>query len=129
MIEHQEFVENEALRLGTAGEHPILLDLRTQLNKIESRKRKFTEVGFYTELILAGDAVPAQFTGTLGIHGIGGFCDSMRDGFSMILWAPDGRIKTIEGLANEGSWDLTTYPILSIDLRIRSALSSLGLPS
>ncbi len=96
-------LERAVLRKVLEGDHPVLVQLRLQLDSCRAEKREYSGVGFFTTLVVANDAhraddenlrfgdVVAEITGI--VHGAG-----------FVVYVEHGQLVMLEGYTYDEPW-------------------------
>lgn len=94
-------LELDALSWLLAGDDPVLVALRSQLDKVESFTRHYTVVGFFLNMILPEDVSGVDklyaVRSRIILGDLGGRFTSTATDFGLILFVSEGRISTLEG--------------------------------
>lgn len=115
MTDFQTLIEDRAANLF-AGTHEVLKPIIGHLKMVEHRERDFTGVGFYTTLHYSNEATPLRFDQDWSfVGGVHGECSEMPEGFWIGFHLSGGFLRTIEGLAHEGNWQIESEPELTMN--------------
>jgi hypothetical protein len=102
-------LETEAIRLLLAGEHPVLAQLRRQVDQIAGINRQFTGAGFYTTFELGSDVPGLPGLPRFAISDVSGSLGGTANGACFVLFIEAGKIKMLEGatFGFEDKWPST----------------------
>lgn len=89
-----EPIERDAIQMLLAGEHPILEILRQQFDQSTGAQRKFTGVGFFTDLVVDDD-LPTVRKSRIVISDISAEVEGLEYGCGFNLFV-EGRELTLE---------------------------------
>lgn len=98
-------LERAVLEKLLDGNHPVLAALRAQLDSCEVSSRKFTGVGFFTNLKPDRSVGPAP-TPRPRIHitGIDARMSGLKHGAGFMLLVTDGYLDFLEGFSYDEPW-------------------------
>jgi hypothetical protein len=87
------------------GEHPTLATLRTQLKHCRAKKREFSGVGFFTELLVPKEYPSATLSRSrIQIGDVIADMKNVENGVGFLLSIEDGRLSMLEGYTFDEPW-------------------------
>jgi hypothetical protein len=99
-------LERAVLTELLAGDHPLLEQLRNQLAHCRVSRRKYTGVGFWTDLDVGGNA-PAVNDMKLRFGDVIADIDGMAHGAGFVLFIEHGLLSNLEGYGYDDPWPST----------------------
>ena len=97
-------LEVEVMEKFLAGPNPILGALRAQFRTASVKKREFTGVGFWLDIELAPDAVPARLSQSLHLTDVGAELEGVTRGIGFVLHVLGGQMSLLEGFTYNEPW-------------------------
>ena len=85
------------------GDHPILGELRRQLELSSVRKREMTGVGFYLYLDVPEDSLSMPSADFI-LDDVNANIAELRHGAGFVLYVRDGRLSMLEGFSYDEPW-------------------------
>lgn len=96
-------LESDLMRLLLAGDHPVLAQLRHQLETARVVNRELSGVGFFTTF--AVDAPPvANAPKKFWLGDVHGAMAKVRHGAGFVLFVDEGRLNMLEGFTYDDPW-------------------------
>jgi hypothetical protein len=87
-----------------AGDHPVLVALRTQAGRAQVTRREHTERGFSCEFETPADLPPAETRSDFRIGDVNASLDGLEHGAGFLLFIRNGRLAMLEGYTYEEPW-------------------------
>jgi hypothetical protein len=91
-----EPVEDQAMHMLLAGEHPTLEVLREQFSRSQIRGRDFTGIGFFTAFEVLDNRPKLQPPRRIVIDDVCADVDGLEYGCGFMLFIEDGLLSTLE---------------------------------
>ena len=107
-------LEKSVLAKILEGNHPILEDLRIQLENIKAIKREFTGYGFFTTFLVSSESIKSRISGLSFAFGdVTAQIDDLEHGAGFVLFVENGAIHVLEGFSYDEKWPetLTNYEL------------------
>ncbi len=113
-------LENNVLSWNLSGNHEILQELRQQYHSSRVKKRQFTGVGFYTDIVVPHiipplhHKYPVKKNFTIGLVGARPRSGNIAMEVGFVIFVKDGYLKMLEGYTyGDEPWpdDFLTYDI------------------
>lgn len=106
---NQEFspLERAVLEMMTAGTHPLLCKLRTQLGALCVASREETGVGFFLYLDIDRTAYPPIEPRDFTVSDVKAEIQGLAHGAGFVLFVRDGYMTDLEGFAYDEPWPTT----------------------
>lgn len=96
-------LERDAIAALVSRSEPVMDALRDQLAVCRIKSRKFTGVGFFTEIVVPQRLAVAG-VGRLVLDGAHAELDGVRYGAGFVLFVEDGMLTTLEGFTYDEPW-------------------------
>jgi hypothetical protein len=97
--------ERAVLTSMLEGDDPVSTALRSQLAVVAVRHRKFTGVGFFTDLAVPADTLPAPTSsGVPALPDVGADIEGLRHGAGFVLFLENGFLHCLEGYTYGEAW-------------------------
>ena len=109
-----EHLEEAVLTKLLAGDHPVLVALRSQLPGVLVSERRFSGAGFFTDLLVAEGARRAPLRSGKAVFGdVEATIDGLSYGAGFLLWVKDGLMIMLEGYSYDEPWpdDVTGFAL------------------
>jgi hypothetical protein len=97
-------IERKALEMLLAGDHPSLAVLREQLALADVAGRRFSGVGFFTELRVPPSARRLDDVPRLIIHDVYAEVSGLEHPVGFLLFITDGVLDTLECFIHDDQW-------------------------
>ena len=97
-------LEQAVLDRLLAGDHPVLVALRTQAERARVSRREYTRAGFVCDFEVPSEmpSVATKFNFHLG--DVNASLDGLQYGAGFVLFVRNGRLATLEGYTYEEPW-------------------------
>ena len=108
-------LEHDAIATILRHDHPIADALRAQLDVCRIKSRRFTGVGFFTDIVPQGLAI--EGIGHLELGDAHAEVDGVAHGAGFVLFVADGMLAMLEGFTYDDPWPnvVGTYAVRPLD--------------
>jgi hypothetical protein len=112
-MENLNKLEKQVIEMLLAGDDPVLIALRKQIQSTKLKERKLTGVGFFLDFEMSVDVPVIPGVANFEIGDVSCQVPGLEHGLGFLLFVRNGRLKCLEGYTYDEPWptELETFTL------------------